>query len=455
MSRMAALEREIRGQTICLAIIVGFLVLGSLAFLKAVLLPFVLAIFIVTGLNPLLAGIQSRFSTTRWVALAIAAVIGFVLTFVLWSILWLSVVQLRDNADRYAAQLKEIVELVDDWTQWFGEIPGQLVGILEPENSPDQDPSPAVEPTTVVSPQNDPADGDLADNGAALEIAAPPEDSADAAAVTTTDETPDAERKARSISRESLTQMFNDNIPEFLDYLRKGLMDILNSGTMVVIFVFFLLLGSSEAAPRSGLWQEIDRSIREYIVSKTLISFFTGLAFGFVLWLFGIPLAVVFALLAFLFNFIPNIGPIIASVLPLPLILLDPELSIWGMIGVIVLSSAVQVISGNVIEPRMMGDSFDLHPIAILLALLFWGMIWGVIGMFLATPITAVMKIVFSKFKMTRPLADLLAGRLDGVKERYAEYMGKEPSSDAEPVKEPTTGSASAKPKPDAGGNSA
>ena len=181
------------------------------------------------------------------------------------------------------------------------------------------------------------------------------------------------------------------------------------------IFLFFLLLGSSQATLPENTWQEIDTKIREYILTKSLISFFTGLAFGFVLWLFGIPLAAVFALLAFLFNFIPNIGPILACLLPLPLILLDPEIAWWEMTLVITLSSAVQIISGNVIEPRMMGDSFDVHPIAILLALMFWSLIWGMIGMFLAVPMTAIMKILFAKFEMTRPLADLLAGRIDNL----------------------------------------
>ncbi|CAE7818256.1 unnamed protein product [Symbiodinium microadriaticum] len=90
-------------------------------------------------------------------------------------------------------------------------------------------------------------------------------------------------------------------------------------------------------------------------------------------------------------------------------------MALWKMVLVISLSSAVQIISGNVIEPRMMGDSFDVHPIAILLALMFWSLVWGMIGMFLAVPMTAVMKILFAKFEMTKPLADLLAGRIDGL----------------------------------------
>lgn len=446
MKRMAALEREIRGQTVCLAIIVGFLVVSSFSLLKPVLLPFVLALFIVMGLNPLLAGIQTRFSTTRLVALAIAAIIGFVLVFVLWSIIWLSMLQLQENSAQYATRFKQLADYVQENVNMVYRF---VPGLSEPDPEPGAETSvtPSVDrsrdsnapPAEDAPPAPPPTDDDnllenpLDENLLRNPLLPPPPD------VTAPDD--EVHETERNGSRDAMSQIVNRGAQLFIYYLSITMIEIMNSGTMVVIFVFFLLLGSSEAAPHtSDTWQEIDRSVREYIVSKTLISFFTGLAFGFSLWLFGIPLAMVFALLAFLFNFIPNIGPIIASLLPVPLILLDPELSIWGMIGAIGLSSAVQVISGNVIEPRMMGDSFDLHPIAILLTLIFWGMIWGIIGMFLATPITAIMKILFAKFEMTRPLADLLAGRLDAVKEKYAEYMGKGSDADAQAAPETTSG---------------
>ena len=69
---------------------------------------------------------------------------------------------------------------------------------------------------------------------------------------------------------------------------------------------------------------------------------------------------------------------------------------------------SIQLISGNVVEPKLMGDSSDLHPVTILLALMFWGMMWGIIGMFLATPITAAIKIVMERFEPTKKLADIM-----------------------------------------------
>ncbi len=97
----------------------------------------------------------------------------------------------------------------------------------------------------------------------------------------------------------------------------------------------------------------------------------------------------------------------------IPLIVLHPDLSLAAMATVILLTSGIQVVSGNVIEPKLMGQSFDLHPVVVLLALMFWGMVWGVVGMFLATPITAGLKIVLERIEATRPLALLMAGRFD------------------------------------------
>lgn len=201
-----------------------------------------------------------------------------------------------------------------------------------------------------------------------------------------------------------------------LGVLQRAMIDLLGTLAMVLIFMFFLLLGASgQVRPTEGLWSIMEAKFREYLVVKTVISVFTGLAFGLVLWLFDVPLAFVMGLLAFLLNYIPNVGPIIASLLPIPLILATPELGFLRSIFAIALSSGVQVISGNVIEPKMMGDSFELHPIVILLSLMLWGMIWGIVGMLLAVPITAAIKIVLEKIDRTRPIAELMAGRLDAI----------------------------------------
>ena len=121
-----------------------------------------------------------------------------------------------------------------------------------------------------------------------------------------------------------------------------------------------------------------------------------------------------FATVTFLFNFIPTIGSIIAVALPLPIMLLQ-----FGFGGVFIaclaLLAATQVIIGNILEPKFMGESTGLHPVTILLSLTFWGLLWGITGMFLSVPITASLRIIFSKFEMTAVIADAFAGNFKSV----------------------------------------
>ena len=72
----------------------------------------------------------------------------------------------------------------------------------------------------------------------------------------------------------------------------------------------------------------------------------------------------------------------------------------------------MHLIIGNILEPKIFGDAFGLHPITIILSLIFWGMIWGIIGVLLAAPITAIVKITFEKFETTKPFARLLEGKI-------------------------------------------
>ena len=123
-------------------------------------------------------------------------------------------------------------------------------------------------------------------------------------------------------------------------------------------------------------------------------------------------MAFMFAILTFLLNFIPNIGSIVAVIIPMPIVLLQYGANHQFILALILLSS-VQTLIGNIFEPKIMGESMGLHPVTILFFLTFWGSIWGVIGMFLSVPITATLKIIFEKFSFTRPIAQLFAGRID------------------------------------------
>ena len=191
-----------------------------------------------------------------------------------------------------------------------------------------------------------------------------------------------------------------------------AIVNVLSKGVLVLVFMIFMLLGRKEmGGAETGLWSEVEKRIRKYILNMMLISGATGLLVGSALSIMGVEFALVFGVSAFFLNFIPSIGSIIATLLPLPVVLLDAELGILLKILAFAIPGLIQFCIGNLLAPKILGDSLDLHPVAVISALIFFGVIWGFVGMFLATPITAITKILLEKMEQTRPVAALLAGR--------------------------------------------
>ncbi len=213
---------------------------------------------------------------------------------------------------------------------------------------------------------------------------------------------------------DSMTGLPVKSVSGILANLTKAIFDILSKGLLVMLFLFFLLLGGAQKTePSRGVMAEIELRVQRYIMAKTIVSAATGGIVGGILAFLGVDLALVFGLFAFLLNFIPSIGSIIATLLPLPVVLVNPESTLTTVILAIALPGASQFLIGSLIEPKVVGGTLNLHPATILIALIVWGMIWGIIGMFLAIPLTAVMQIFFERFEHTTPIAEILAGRLD------------------------------------------
>ena len=388
-------KTEIRVQTAGIAILATIAIGATIKWLGPVLVPFVLAVFFVCGITPIISFFQKLLSVSRLIAAAITFLLGIVLLFLFWVLIWLSVASLIDQAPSYRTRLGE---LVDRGTQM---LPMDRLGFLETESQEQTD---MKKMPTAKRDQSETENG-VEPTGA--EWAADDGGEVDS-------------------TRLDLAAQSSKFFMYFVQYVSEGFPALLGSAVMMMIFMFFLLLGDAQIGlERPEIWNEIEKKIRSYIVTKTIISAFTGVAVGLVLWFFDIPLAFVFGMLACLLNFIPNVGPLIMCVLPLPLVLLDPDLSVGGMVTVILLVSVIEFVSGNVIETKVMGDSFELHPVVVLLTLMLWGMIWDLPGMFLATPITAAMKILLEKFEYTKPIAEMMAGRFHSIS-KFGESESKD-----------------------------
>lgn len=200
------------------------------------------------------------------------------------------------------------------------------------------------------------------------------------------------------------------NLP-LLDWVKNftgGFFSLIGNVVLISIFTLFLLMGDNDLAQTSEVMREVQIKISKYVTAKIVISLVTASLVGIVLVLFDVELAFLFTILTFLLNFIPNVGSILAVALPLPILLLQYGLGVSFWL-VLVLTASIQMIIGNILEPKFMGESMNLHPITILLMLMFWGVVWGVPGMFLAVPITAILRIVFLRFEVTQPIAQLMA----------------------------------------------
>jgi AI-2 transport protein TqsA len=158
----------------------------------------------------------------------------------------------------------------------------------------------------------------------------------------------------------------------------------------------------------SGLFKEIDHDVKTYIGVKTFLSLLTAVVSWVIMWVAGLEFAAFWALLIFVLNFIPNIGSIIATILPgfMALVQFDtlsPFLIILFGVG------TVQFVIGNIIEPNLMGRSLNISPLVIIISLVAWGVMWGVAGMFLSIPITMVAILIMYNFENTRWIALLLS----------------------------------------------
>jgi AI-2 transport protein TqsA len=206
---------------------------------------------------------------------------------------------------------------------------------------------------------------------------------------------------------------------------------------MVVFLLFELLALPNKLAAMSvrsedcGQFDRIVRSINRYISIKTFVSLLTGLTAGVACAVIGVPHAPLWGICAFLLNFIPNIGSVLAAVPPLLLVLVVPELGVADAIAIAGTYFGINFVFGNMVEPKMMGRSLDLSTLVVFMSMVFWGWVFGAVGMFLSVPLTMVIKIALEGAESTRPIAILLGAEPPVAPE--APDSREPPPAEAEP----------------------
>jgi predicted PurR-regulated permease PerM len=142
-------------------------------------------------------------------------------------------------------------------------------------------------------------------------------------------------------------------------------------------------------------FKKITEQIQRYILAKVGVNLIAGIITTIVLAIIGVDFPIVWGLFVFLFNFIPTIGSAIALVFPVLFTLVQFD-SFGTVILVLALMAGIQTLAFNVAEPMILGKRLNLNPLLILLSVLLWGYIWGIVGMLLSVPLTAIIKIIIS-----------------------------------------------------------
>jgi len=215
------------------------------------------------------------------------------------------------------------------------------------------------------------------------------------------------------------------------------LMNLISNGFLVALIMIFIL-GEATSMPKKlhyilgardpeetdpGRFQKITREVVQYLGIKTVVSLGTGLIIGIGTAVLGLDFPILWGLIAFAFNYVPTIGSVLAAIPAIILAVVQPGSEAlmapgfdsglmidWGrVIGVAAIYIGVNVVFGNFIEPMLMGRRLGLSTLVVVLSLIFWGWVWGPVGMLLSVPMTMVVKIMLENTPDLRWVAVLLS----------------------------------------------
>jgi len=206
-----------------------------------------------------------------------------------------------------------------------------------------------------------------------------------------------------------------------------GITGIMGNYILIIFYLIFLLTESKSIQDRikvafsderqqniNTTLTDIFKDVKNYMAGKTLMSFIQAVLIGLILWICGVDFFIIWAFMFFLSDFIPQIGSLIVTVLVAITMLLQFDSIVLPVIVVVVLI-IIQNVKGNILEPRIFGERLNLSPLLLLFSLLFWGYIWGIVGMILSVPIMSIIKIILMNIPETKSYAILMSNKAKSV----------------------------------------
>jgi len=221
-----------------------------------------------------------------------------------------------------------------------------------------------------------------------------------------------------NIPQEEVATIFNPGwVMSLAGGIFSALSGVLTNAFMILLTVVFILLEVADFPKKLRLVlknperylsaiEKFSQDAKRYLVIKTLLSAAEGVAIWIWLLILGVDYPVLWGTLVFLLNYVPNIGSIIAA---LPAVLLAlVQLGVGSALLTVLGFVVVNIVLGNLIEPKVMGKGLKISPLVVLLSMVFWGWVLGPIGMILSVPMTSLVKIALENYKDTRGAAILL-----------------------------------------------
>ncbi|MBV7316861.1 AI-2E family transporter [Shewanella sp. NIFS-20-20] len=224
------------------------------------------------------------------------------------------------------------------------------------------------------------------------------------------------------ISKEKVLAYFDPGVAlSMTTNMLSGVGNVMANLFLIILTILFMLFEADDLPKKLHLalddpdmrLKQIDKvlqSINQYMVIKTLVSLATGVVVGLGLWIIGVDYALLWGVIAFLFNYIPNIGSIIAAVPSVLLAFVQLGSAEAGAVALLYLG--VNMVMGNFVEPKFMGRGLGLSTLVVFLSLIFWGWLLGSVGMLLSVPLTMIVKIALESSQNGRGLAVLLSDKV-------------------------------------------
>ncbi len=209
-------------------------------------------------------------------------------------------------------------------------------------------------------------------------------------------------------------------------FLAKGLSSVFSSflGAILIFFLTFFILndqenlynrltrafGRSEEKVSQQILTEINSQIKSFILVKFLVTLALSIIFTVGLLMIGVDYAYIWGPLAAVLNLIPFIGAVIGIIPPAMVALIEFN-SVWIVLVVVIFFVVVQAVESNLVSPKLLADKVNLNPLIILASSMYWGWLWGAIGIVLAVPITACFKVICDHVEALQPIGILLGGK--------------------------------------------